>query len=99
MFVNTPGHVEEIHVRLRARNPLLIGARIHASQAELVDHRVANRPAVGYLPVPGVLHEDTVAWIDRVAGGRVLVAGVRIANEDTAQRPQILIAADRLYWS
>ena len=79
------GHIEEVHVRLRARNAALIRARVHAAHAELVDERVPNRPAVGDLPVPGVLHEDAVAGFDHVPGGRVLIAGLRVAEEHAAE--------------
>ena len=43
----------------------------------------------------GVLHEHAVARLDQVRGVRVLVAGVRVADEHAAEPAQVLVAADR----
>ena len=56
--------------------------------------RVPNRPAVGDLPVLGVLHEHTVTRFDEIRGVGVLIAGLRVPEEHPAEPGQILVSTN-----
>ena len=86
MFVNTPVRPQEVHVRLRARDAVLVGARLHAADPELVHEVDSEWPSVCETCQFFVSCTNTRSPISmQVRVGPVVVRRVRVADEHPAE--------------